>query len=192
MSVTLIFVLLVFVLFGFLLQGVNKGLEGMQHTNMRGVLILVSLGSLGWLLGLALLAHQEFFRDWGSLPPKLLLAPGVPMLLLIGLLFTKGFTRFVQGIPRVWAVQLQVFRVVVEFILWRLFLQGKIPEQMTFEGLNFDIITGLTALPVAYFCFRKQSLSPNGPSTGTTWAYSWSRPLWSFPFFPPLLPSAYL
>jgi hypothetical protein len=52
---------------------------------------------------------------------------------------------------------LQSCRVVVEVVLWLLFIGGEIPVQMTFEGLNWDILTGLTAPLVAYCCFQRRS-----------------------------------
>jgi hypothetical protein len=44
----------------------------------------------------------------------------------------------------------------MELILWALFLAYVIPVQMTFEGLNFDVLVGLTAPVVAYMCFKKK------------------------------------
>jgi hypothetical protein len=41
--------------------------------------------------------------------------------------------------------------VFVEILLWLLFIEHLLPEQMTFEGRNFDIIAGLTAPVIAYF-----------------------------------------
>ena len=38
----------------------------------------------------------------------------------------------------------------MELILWALFLEGVIGKQMTFEGRNFDVLVGITAVPVAY------------------------------------------
>lgn len=46
-------------------------------------------------------------------------------------------------------VGFQVFRVVVEILLHRLVDEGVIPVQMSYEGLNLDIVTGLTAAVVA-------------------------------------------
>ena len=59
--ITLLFIGLTIVIFGFLLQGINRGLEQMRHTNMRGVLILTAVGVLGWLLLTAALASKGFF-----------------------------------------------------------------------------------------------------------------------------------
>jgi hypothetical protein len=61
-----------------------------------------------------------------------------------------------MAIPPQWLLYIQSFRILVELILFIGFLRNIIPVQMTFEGWNFDILTGLLALPVAYFCFVKK------------------------------------
>jgi hypothetical protein len=54
-------------------------------------------------------------------------------------------------------ILLQSFRVIVEYLLWVAFLEGRTPVQMTFEGYNWDIISGLLPLGIFYFfvCSRK-------------------------------------
>ena len=44
-------------------------------------------------------------------------------------------------------------RVGVEVVLFWLFIKRVVPESMTFEGRNFDIISGITAPFVAYFAY---------------------------------------
>lgn len=46
---------------------------------------------------------------------------------------------------------LQVFRIPVELLLWALFAEQLLPVQMTFEGRNFDILSGMAGPVVAYF-----------------------------------------
>jgi hypothetical protein len=40
---------------------------------------------------------------------------------------------------------------LVELALWLLFINNIIPVQMTFEGLNYDILIGLSALLIGYY-----------------------------------------
>ena len=42
-------------------------------------------------------------------------------------------------------------------MLWVKVSQGLLPVQMSFEGRNFDILSGLAALPVGYFCFVRKT-----------------------------------
>ena len=50
-------------------------------------------------------------------------------------------------------------RIFVEIILLWLFLYKYIPKLMTFEGRNFDMLSGLSAPLIAYFGFTKNRLS---------------------------------
>ncbi|HJS53833.1 MAG TPA: hypothetical protein VJ765_04795, partial [Chitinophagaceae bacterium] len=69
-------------------------------------------------------------------------------------------TQLLQRIPAQWLVWFQSFRIVVELLLLLAFAGGRIPVQMTFEGRNFDILTGLFALPVGYLLARKKTYAP--------------------------------
>jgi hypothetical protein len=42
----------------------------------------------------------------------------------------------------------------MELILWLLYEQKIVPKQMTFEGLNMDILVGLSAPLVGWMCLR--------------------------------------
>jgi hypothetical protein len=53
--------------------------------------------------------------------------------------------------PLVWV---HTVRVAVEVVLWALYEHGAVPRGMTFEGTNFDVLTGLTAPLVVAFGFR--------------------------------------
>lgn len=53
---------------------------------------------------------------------------------------------------------INLVRIPVELVLYLLFLNKTIPELMTFEGRNFDILAGLTALPIMYLAFQKGQL----------------------------------
>mgnify|MGYP003376458549 CR=1 FL=1 len=54
---------------------------------------------------------------------------------------------------------LHIVRVPVEIVLFRLFIYIMIPELMTFEGRNFDIISGISAPLIYYFGFVQKQLS---------------------------------
>jgi hypothetical protein len=56
-------------------------------------------------------------------------------------------------------VAIHTLRLPVEFGLYTLFLNKKIPILMTFAGWNFDIIIGISALLILFFqIFFKQSM----------------------------------
>ncbi|MCU0324429.1 MAG: hypothetical protein MUF45_04125 [Spirosomaceae bacterium] len=52
---------------------------------------------------------------------------------------------------------IHTIRIPVEIVLYWLFLNKAIPELMTFEGRNFDILVGITAPIIYFFVFVKQT-----------------------------------
>jgi hypothetical protein len=113
---------------------------------------------VGWLLFQGLLGLSGFYLKTDSLPPRFpaLIVP--PLLLLIGLFSTKAGRQFIDSLRLDRLTILHIVRVPVEVVLFWLFVGKAIPESMTFEGRNFDILSGLTAPVVYYFGFVRKTL----------------------------------
>ncbi|MEK6152131.1 hypothetical protein WIW50_02670 [Flavobacteriaceae bacterium 3-367] len=116
----------------------------------KGVLYVLVI----WLLIQAGIGLSGFYQNFDAVPPRFifLLAPGFVVAALLFL--TKGGKTFIQSLDLKWLTLLHTVRVPVELVLFYIFLGGLIPEDMTFEGKNFDIISGLTALLVYMVAFR--------------------------------------
>ncbi|NJK32274.1 MAG: hypothetical protein HC927_07620 [Deltaproteobacteria bacterium] len=75
------------------------------------------------------------------------------------LTFVVGFSRFgrtlAEGLPLWFLVGYQAFRVAVEVMLHRAYEQGVIGVQMTWSGLNFDVVTGLSAALIGVWLWRR-------------------------------------
>lgn len=84
----------------------------------------------------------------------------LPTILTIIYLFaTQKGRQFIDSLPLNNLTYLNVVRIPVEIVLFWLFLNKAIPELMTFEGRNFDILAGITAPFIAYFGLTKGKLS---------------------------------
>lgn len=121
----------------------------------------IIVGLLIWLLLQTVLSLQGvFISNPDFMPPKIFLLGVLPTLVTIVLLFitTKG-KAFIDSLPLKNITYLNVVRIPVELVLWWLFLHQAIPELMTFEGRNFDILAGITAPWIAYVGFAKGKLS---------------------------------
>jgi len=64
--------------------------------------------------------------------------------MILSILWLKHVDRQKMDLRMLLAVH--ILRIPVELILYQLFLQHKIPEQMTFKGWNPDILMGISAL----------------------------------------------
>jgi hypothetical protein len=104
----------------------------------------------GWLGVTAVLAAAGLFADFSRIPPRLLVAVAPPLLGIVWLCRSAAVGRLLDEIPPGWLVYPQAFRIVMELILWQLFVVGAIPAIMTFEGRNVDILVGLTAPLIAW------------------------------------------
>jgi hypothetical protein len=81
----------------------------------------------------------------------------IPLPFVLWAALSRRGSELVKVLPAHWPVYLQSFRIVVELALWMAVREGALPVQLSFEGLNFDVVTGLLALPVGYYCYVKRS-----------------------------------
>ena len=111
-----------------------------------------------WLFFQAILAANEFYIVFNSWPPRFLLAVGPPVLLLIFLFSYSRARRGILELPLFGLTLIHLARVPVEFALWALHREGLVPIEMTFEGLNYDIVVGLSAPAIAWFFAREPGI----------------------------------
>lgn len=114
---------------------------------------------IAWLLLLGILSISGFFTNF-SLPPRLSFALLGPLPLVLLFIRSEAGKQLLQQIQPQWLIYLQSFRILVEIAIWLLVRNGSLPVQLSFEGRNFDIFTGLLAFPVGYYCFVRKSWPP--------------------------------
>jgi len=136
----------------FVLVGLNKAMKksGWEKKHRQKIFSATALVIMIWIVLLLVLSYKGFFADFSQLPPRPGIAVLVPLPFVLLFTFSKKGTGLLQSIPSHWLIYLQSFRIAVELLLLLAFIGGRLPVQMTFEGRNFDIITGLLALPVGY------------------------------------------
>lgn len=121
----------------------------------------IFIGLTIWLTIQAVLTFKNIYNsDTNTFPPKIILTGILPTILAIILLFTTSKGRqFIDSLPLKNLTYLNIVRIPVEIIFFWLFLNKAIPELMTFEGRNFDILAGISAPIIAYFGLTKTKLS---------------------------------
>ena len=94
-------------------------------------------------------AASGILREWTRNPPPF----GLLVVAIVGLAFALTYSRFgtrVSVVIPLWALVLvQAFRLPLELAMHGMYTRGIMPVHMTYTGLNFDIVTGATAIPVA-------------------------------------------
>ena len=123
----------------------------------RSILSLVIL--LTWLVIQAVIALTDFYTVTDTIPPRFLLLIMPPILFIILLFATKKGKIFIDTLDLKALTLLHIVRVPVEIVLFWLFIYKMIPELMTFEGRNFDVISGISAPLIYYFGFVQKQLS---------------------------------
>ncbi|WP_158730027.1 MULTISPECIES: hypothetical protein [unclassified Flavobacterium] len=123
--------------------------------------IPIFIGLTFWLIIQAVLTLKNIYNtETNSFPPKILLIGILPTILTVILLFaTSKGRQFIDSLPLKNLTYLNIVRIPVEIILFCLFLNGAIPELMTFEGRNFDVIAGISAPIIVYFGLTKNKLN---------------------------------
>jgi hypothetical protein len=112
-----------------------------------------------WLLIQALIGLSGFYTVTTTIPPRFVLMVLPPFLTILLLFLTKKGKLFLDQLDLEQLTLLHVIRIPVEIVLLWLFIYKAVPELMTFEGRNFDILSGFSAAFVYYYNFFKKKLS---------------------------------
>ena len=151
--------LLTFICLAFIIMGLYSALKrtGWSRSRRINIYLVTTILIVLWTALLAVLSIKGFFSDFSKLPPRPVLAMLIPLPVIIIIAFSKTGKQLLMSVPPQWLLFMQSFRIIVELLLLFAFMAGKLPVQMTFEGRNFDVITGILALPVGYLLARKKT-----------------------------------
>ncbi len=160
LSAQILLVILTFTILVFIILAFRHAFAKMQYSDIkkRKLLYFISFGLTCWLGILTVLSFLGVFTDFESFPPKILLAVTPAIILIIALMLSRSFFKVLRWIPPAWLIYIQSFRILLEIILWMGLVAGFIPFQITFEGFNYDIIAGITALMGGFVFFARGRL----------------------------------
>ena len=125
--------------------------------NSTKTLILIGI----WLLFQAIMGLSGFYQVTDSVPPRFLFMVLPPVLFIIYLFVSPKGKQFIDSLDIKALTLLHTVGIPVEIVLFWLFIQKAVPQLMTFEGRNFDILSGVSAIFIYYFGFVKKNLSNN-------------------------------
>lgn len=123
------------------------------NSNLKLLMIIA-----GWMTAQSAIAATGFFTVENTLPPRFLILVALPIVGMIVTFSTAKARSFIDGFDLKKLAALHSIRIVIEVVLFWLFLNKVMPRLMTFEGRNFDLISGLTAPLIYYFGFVKRKI----------------------------------
>lgn len=119
---------------------------GLDRSRLRRETAITAMLVAAWLALTGGAAAAGWLR---FTPPTMILVFIATFVIAIAFTLSPIGRRVAMQLPLVALVGFQVFRVAVEVILHRAYIEGLMPVQMSYAGRNFDIISGLTAAAVA-------------------------------------------
>jgi hypothetical protein len=152
--ITILFVLTVLLTAGFLLYALWAAHRKLSLTFISAGLLAVWMALQGGLAG----AGFYLVND-GT--PRFALAIVPALLLIIAAFIFRSSRELLLNVSLPALTLLSIVRIPVEFVIDWWFHHGMAPELMTFEGRNFDIISGVTAPIVFFFVFYNPQSSLN-------------------------------
>lgn len=111
--------------------------------------LLAATGAAVWMAATWLVAESGVLREWQRMPPPFVLLVLSIIAVSVLIAFSGLGRRLATHVP-LWAlVAVQAFRLPLEVAMHAMYERGIMPEQMSYSGRNFDIVTGATAIVVA-------------------------------------------
>lgn len=107
---------------------------------------------MGWTILSGVLSYSGFWQETSTFPPRFIFII-LPTIVLV--FFCYKITKS-ENLNMKWLIAIHILRIPVELILFKLFLLGQIPELMTFNGWNWDIVSGISAIPILILFAQKK------------------------------------
>ena len=149
---TAVFILIPLALVATLVAGViaaSRQLGEPAAVRRRMVFLTIAVSAM-WMGATWWAAASGALRQWDASPPPLVILVAA-IVILAGLIAFTGYgARLVRGLPLWTLVAAQAFRLPLELAMHAQYERGVMPAQMSYSGRNFDIVTGATAIVVAW------------------------------------------
>lgn len=112
-----------------------------------------------WLFVQTIISATGFYTNETAMPPRAVFLMAPMFLFVFSAISPKTRSFMVTEVNPIYSTALHSVRILVELVLFQLAFAEWIPELMTFEGRNFDILIGLSAPIMAYLVW-KNKVSP--------------------------------
>jgi hypothetical protein len=111
--------------------------------------LVAAVGASAWMAASWAVAASGALLDWERTPPPFALLVVAILIAAIAISQSTYGARLATQLPLWVLVAVQAFRLPLEVAMHGMYTRGIMPVQMSYSGLNFDVLTGATAIPVA-------------------------------------------
>lgn len=141
---------------------IYKIISNAANATVRKRTTVIMMAVAGWIILQSILSISHVYSSHlDSVPPLLFRFGLLPVLLFFSYLFiSKSGRNFIDTLPLAQLTYLHSIRIPVEIGLYLIYIYGAVPELMTFEGGNLDILSGLSAPVIGFLYFKKKSIKP--------------------------------
>lgn len=123
----------------------------------KNFLITISI----WVVYVIIMSASGLLNSL-SLPPRAPVFIILPAFTIVFITTSRSiFKQLLSTLSKSSLVYIQSFRILVELLIYGAFLDGAFPQRVTFEGLNYDILVGISALPIGYL-IQKEHIGRKG------------------------------
>ena len=123
--------------------------SGARDSSVVSATLAATIAAGAWMAVTWVAAASGTLRDWDRVPPPFALLVAAIIALAVAMAYSAFGARIAGYIPLWCLVAVQAFRLPLELAMHGMYTRGIMPVQMSYSGLNFDIVTGATAIPVA-------------------------------------------
>jgi hypothetical protein len=127
------------------------------NKSSKAVILILML----WLSVQAVVSLTGFYTHTDIFPPRFPFLILLPLLVIVLMFVTVAGKRYIDSLDIKALTLLHTIRVPVEIVLYLLWVHKTIPDIMTFEGTNMDILSGITAPIIYYAGFVTKRISRN-------------------------------
>jgi hypothetical protein len=144
--------------YGLGLTELKKALQltSFEDSRKKRIFNRVLIALTFWAVFVSVLSLSGFAQNFGRFPLNVAPMMLIPLAALLIVTFLKTTREILTHVEPQAIIRLQSFRFFVELVIWLLFIEQMLPVQMTFEGRNLDIISGLTAPLIAWLVVNQK------------------------------------
>ncbi len=152
------FPLITIVFYGLGLSELKKALQRTSFDDVKKKRIFsrAMIALVGWVIFVSAWSLSGMMQNFSRFPMNMVPVLAIPLIAILVVTFSKTTKEILTHVEPQAIIRLQSFRIFVELVIWLLFIEQMLPVQMTFEGRNLDILSGITAVIVAWLAANQK------------------------------------